>query len=106
MLVIVCGIAAGAIVAAYPIRIGPPGVRSYDLWGRYSQISWGEIRSVEAKNYLGFHFLRVQSTDGRSVILTPWVRDLEGFLNRVSELAGPENALAQSLESYQQLNSI
>jgi hypothetical protein len=98
ILLLVCLICAGVMVAAFPIRISESGIRSYDVWGRYLNVPWSEITSVEQRNYLGFRFLRIASGNEASVLVTLRIRNPDLFLMRVSELAGPENRLTQALE--------
>lgn len=98
LLVILCLACAGSMVAAFPIWIGESGIRSYDVWGRYSNVPWSEITGVEQRNYVGFRFLRIDSSNRPAVLVTLRIGDPQGFSNRVRELAGPENPLTQALE--------
>jgi hypothetical protein len=93
-----CVVSAAAVVTGFPVRLGASGIRSYDLWGRYSNISWEAVKGVELRNYLGFPFMRIESITGRVVYVTSWLRYRQAFLERVGELAGAENALTQALE--------
>jgi hypothetical protein len=98
LLAALCIVCAAAVVAAFPVRIGRAGIRSYDMWGRYSSVPWNDIKRVEPRNYVGFPFLRIVSVSGRVVYVTTWIRNPDIFLNRVGELAGAENPLTRALE--------
>src|SRR5688572_12565927 len=87
LLVSLCLVCAGVMVAAYPIRIGESGIRSYDVWGRYFNVPWCEITDVERRSYVGFRFLRIDSSDAPSVLVTLRIRNPDTFLMRVRELA-------------------
>ena len=88
----------GVVVAAFPTRLGPEGIRSYDFWGRYGNIRWDDIKRVDPRNYAGLRYLRIESAGGTYVLLPLWVRDRLRLLGRIRDLAGPESPLTQTLD--------
>jgi hypothetical protein len=99
-LLILCLAVIGVAVAAFPVRIGQGGIRSYDFWGRHFALQWDDIKKVEPRNYLGMRYLRVESAPGTAVFIPLGLRDIRGLRERVRQLAGSGNVLTCALDSW------
>ncbi len=94
---------AGAIcilVYVCPVTIYSHGLRSYNIWGRYSVVAWTQIRSVRPFQILGFRYLYLDVAELSQPLTVPlWLRDMEGFRRHVEQLAGPRHPLSMALQA-------
>jgi hypothetical protein len=57
-------------VYAFPVILLPEGVRSYNFWGAYRTMTWGEINSVGRFTFLGLRYVTLRR-DGPGTIFVP-----------------------------------
>ncbi len=77
------------LVRMFPVYVLPEGLKSYNVFGHYSTVRWGEIAEVEPINFLGLKYLRVKSTHKKLPIWIPtWLNGNSLFLENVTRLSG------------------
>jgi hypothetical protein len=53
-------------VLYYRVQVAPWGVRGFDVWGSYHNVTWGEMVEARPLNLLGLRYLRVRRAGGGS----------------------------------------
>jgi hypothetical protein len=96
----------GAAVVAVPLGLVKvylrwDGLRCYDAYGFYHFAPWGAVEAVRPANFLGLKYLRVRAAGLPRELWVPlFLADNKGFRRAVTELAGPDNPLALSLQQH------
>lgn len=85
-------------VHAFRVRVGPQGLHTFDIRGRWQTLPWPAIRAVEPARLLLLAHLKIH-VDGerRSFWLPLMLADLEGLHQAVVDAAGAEHPLARAL---------
>jgi hypothetical protein len=90
-----------AVAAYYGVYLRWDGIRCSDAYCIYHFARWESIEAVRPVNFLGLKYLRVRAAGlSREMWVPLFLSDLPGFCAAVSELAGPDNPLALSLQQY------
>src|SRR5207248_309599 len=65
--------AIGGVVTAllYRVHVAPWGLRSFDAWGKYHDVTWDEMTEARPINLLGLRYLRVRRAGGGSWLWLP-----------------------------------
>ena len=62
---------AAIFVAYFRVYVSPLGIRCFDFWGRYRNIAWPHIASVEPTSLLGLPYLKLHSPEENRPIWLP-----------------------------------
>ena len=90
---------AWALAWLFPTRVGPGGVRSYNFWGLYRTLDWGEIHDVGQLRIPGLPYLLLRDGQGGTLYVPGFLVDSDQFRWRVRELAGEDHPLSRALEN-------
>ncbi len=85
--------------ALFPIRIGPAGLKCYNMMGMYRLAPWAEIQTAEVRDISGVPYIFITTARNKGPITVPvWLKDFSGFALAVKEYAGASNPLTQLLD--------
>ena len=78
----------------WPVRVGPQGVKSTNLFGIPVLVPWQNIRSAQVRVVQGIPYIYIEAQGRLQPVTVPvWLRDPDGFVHAVKEYAGPSNPL-------------
>lgn len=86
--------------ALFPLRVGPAGLKCYNMIGMYRLARWSEIQAAEVRNVSGVPYIFVTTMGKKDPMTVPvWLKDFTGFAASVKEYAGESNPLTQLVTS-------
>ncbi len=86
------------LVLVYRVRVRPDGLRSFDSWGLFYTLPWGDINSVNRLSVASLSFLSVKSSNGIGVLVPLFLCDKRRFCESLAKHAGPNHLLAKKLD--------
>ncbi len=86
----------GPAVWLFRVRVHQLGLRGFDAWGRWLDVRWTEITTVERVDLPGMPYLRVRTRRDAVELFVPlFLARRDAFVRNVSECAGPSNAMTR-----------
>jgi hypothetical protein len=85
-------------VAVYPVYVRPDGLRSYDLFGVYHTVAWGEVVSARRERVFGLAYLVATSASGVRLWLPLYLKEMPDFARAVTACASEGNPLVAALD--------
>jgi hypothetical protein len=83
----------------FAVRIGPAGIKSFNMFGMPRLVAWHEIVSAEFREMQGVPYIFIKSAGKLQPMTVPvWLRDPQGFVDAVREYADRSNPLVQLLD--------
>jgi hypothetical protein len=93
-----CALILAVVTASVKFRVSAEGIRTFDSWGRWKWLPWSDIACATPAKYYFLPHIRL-TVDGasRSFWVPLFLKDMQAFRDAVTDLAGAENPLSQSL---------
>jgi hypothetical protein len=84
----------------FPVRLGPEGLKSTNMFGVPAFVSWNHIRAADFREIQGIPYIFIEA-EGRSQPITVpvWLSNPKSFIEAVREYAGPQNPLTILIDS-------
>jgi hypothetical protein len=72
--------------------VAPWGVRSFDVWGRYHNVTWGVMVEAQPLNFLGWRYLRVRRAGGGPSLWLPlFLNEQQRFADLLLQHTKPDH---------------
>jgi len=89
-------------IRAFPVHVHRSGLRSYNLAGVYTSMSWSEMSSVKDVDYLGLRYYEITSSwSGKTILVPYFLADPAGFKARIARLVSSNHVLVRTLRRGQ-----
>lgn len=91
----------------FPVRIGPEGIKSTNMFGMPTFIAWRQIRAAYIREVEGIPYIFIESERTSHTITVPvWLRNPESFVEEIRKFAGPENPLTTLVQGADKKSGI
>ncbi len=96
---VMCLVLTLIVIPLCPVKVRPEGIATYNFYGLYSMVNWGDIASVKPVNLLGLRYITFCTNDNKTLYIPRFLTNYVGFRDQVAVWAGEHHLLTQALFS-------